>query len=361
MFAGQQERPLLLSHQAVVEARGSGDVEALAAALTSRHGAMLHAEHLEERLALSEHMLTLARRAEQRELEGLAQHRHIYDLVEHGEFDRARDEHAELAALGEELRQPLLQHFATGWAVVWACMDGRFEDAQQLMGQCFEYGQRAQSRDAPTQLAGQMLCLQRQREGLGDVIEAIEGALAEYPALVAWQAVLPVAHLDAGNPERARELFETFADSDFSIVPRDMFWLTAITVLAEACTVLRDAERARTLYDMLAPYADHNVQVGAASCFGSNRRFLGELAIALRDWDTMVDDFERAIETNRKWNNRPVVALTQVSYAMGLMERDAPGDRERADELLREAVATADELGMPVIRRRAEKLKGQTL
>ena len=240
-------------------------------------------------------------------------------------------------------------------------MDGRFEDAQQLMGQCFEYGQRAQSRDAPTQLAGQMLCLQRQREGLGDVIEAIEGALAEYPALVAWQAVLPVAHLDAGNPERARELFETFADSDFSIIPRDMFWLTAITVLAEACTVLRDAERARTLYDMLAPFADHNVQVGAASCFGSNRRFLGELAIALRDWDTMVDDFERAIETNRKWNNRPVVALTQVSYAMGLVERDAPGDRERADELLREAVATADELGMPVIRRRAEKLKGQTL
>ena len=101
--------------------------------------------------------------------------------------------------------------------------------------------------------------------------------------------------------------------------------------------------------------------MGAASCFGSNRRFLGELAIALRDWDTMVDDFERAIETNRKWNNRPVVALTQVSYAMGLVERGAPGDRERADELLREAVATADELGMPVINRRAEKLKGQAL
>ena len=229
MFAGQPERVIELSGAAVEQARGSGDVEALAAALMARHGALLHAEHLAERLELSEHMVALARRAGQRELEGLAQHRHIYDLVEKGELDRARAEHAAFAALADELRQPLLQHFATGWAVVWAQMDGRFEDAQQLAGLCFEYGQRAQSRDAPTQIAGQMLSLQRQREGLGDVIEAIEGALAQYPALVAWHAVLPLAHMDAGQPERARELFETFAASNFEIVPRDMFWLTAIT------------------------------------------------------------------------------------------------------------------------------------
>jgi hypothetical protein len=103
---------------------------------------------------------------------------------------------------------------------------------------------------------------------------------------------------------------------------------------------------------MLLPYADYNVQVGAACCFGSNRRFLGELAIATRDWDAMVDHFERAIESNRRWMNRPVIALTQASYVLGLRERDAPGDRERAEALIAEAVATADELGMPVIRRR---------
>ncbi|HET6547516.1 MAG TPA: AAA family ATPase [Solirubrobacter sp.] len=349
MFAGEPERPLELSRAAVDEARGSGNVEALAAALASRHGALLHAEHLEERLELSENMLELARRSGQRELEGLVEHRHIYDLVEAGALDRARAEHAELAALADELRQPLLQHFATGWAVVWAQMDGRFEDAQQLAGLCFEYGQRAQSRDAPTQLAGQMLSLQRQREGLGDVIEAIEGALAQYPALVAWHAVLPLAHLDAGQPERARELFETFAADDFAIVPRDMFWLTAMTVLAEACALLDDAPRARTLYAMLAPYADLNVQVGAASCFGSTRRFTGELAIALRDWETMEADFERALADNQRWNNRPVVAITQYEYARGLRVK---GDADRAAELEARALATADELGMPFVRRR---------
>jgi tetratricopeptide (TPR) repeat protein len=351
MYAGAPERVIELSGAAVEQARGSGDVEALAAALTARHGALLHAEHLDERLKLPEHMVELARRAGQRELEGLAQHRHIYDLVENGELDRARAEHAELAALGDELRQPLLQHFATGWAVVWAQMDGRFEDAQQLAGQCFQYGQQAQSRDAPTQLAGQMLSLQRQREGLGDVIEAIEGALAQYPALVAWHAVLPLAHLDAGQPERARELFETFASSNFEIVPRDMLWLTAITVLAEACALLGDAQRARTLYDMLAPYAELNVQVGAACCFGSTLRFMAEVAGAMGDWEAMEQDFERALELNEQWRNRPVIALTQYEYARWLRRRGAPGDTERADALAAEALATADALGMPVIRR----------
>jgi tetratricopeptide (TPR) repeat protein len=352
MFAGQPERVIELSGAAVEQARGSGDVEALAAALMARHGALLHADHLAERLELSEHMVALARRAGQRELEGLALHRHLYDLVENGDLDRARAEHVEFAALADELRQPLLQHFATGWAVVWAQMDGRFEDAQQLAGLCFQYGQQAQSRDAPTQLAGQMLSLQRQREGLADVIEAIEGALAEYPALVAWHAVLPLAHMDAGQPERARELFETFASSNFEIVPRDMFWLTAITVLAEACALLGDAERARTLYDMLAPYAELNVQVGAACCFGSTLRFMGEVAGAMGDWDAMERDFERALELNASWNNRPVIALTQLEYVIWLRRRGAPGDAERADALEAEAVATADELGMPVIRKR---------
>jgi tetratricopeptide (TPR) repeat protein len=351
MYAGQPERVIALSGAAVEQARGSGDVAALAAALIARHGALLHAEHLDERLELSEHMVSLARRAGQRELEGLAQHRHIYDLVENGELDRARAEHAELSALADELRQPLLQHFSTGWAVVWAQMDGRFEDAQQLAGLCFQYGQQAQSRDAPTQLAGQMLSLQRQREGLGDVIEAIEGALAEYPALVAWHAVLPLAHMDAGQPERARELFETFAESNFEIVPRDMLWLTAITVLAEACALLGDAERARTLYDMLAPYAELNVQVGAACCFGSTLRFMAEVAGATGEWEAMERDFERALELNEQWRNRPVIALTQYEYARWLRRRGAPGDAERADALAAEALAAADALGMPVIRR----------
>ena len=66
----------------------------------------------------------------------------------------------------------------------------------------------------------------------------------------------------------------------------------------------------------------------------------------------MERDFERALELNAAWNNRPVIALTQLEYVVWLRKRDAPGDAERAAALEAEAVATADELGMPVVRRR---------
>ena len=91
-----------------------------------------------------------------------------------------------------------------------------------------------------------------------------------------------------------------------------MFWLTAITVLAEACALLGDADRARTLYAMLEPYAELNVQVGAACCFGSTLRFMAEVAGAMGDWAAMERDFERALELNAAWNNRPVIALPQA-------------------------------------------------
>jgi hypothetical protein len=65
----------------------------------------------------------------------------------------------------------------------------------------------------------------------------------------------------------------------------------------------------------------------------------------------MEQDLERALELNEQWRNRPVIALTQYEYARWLRRRGAPGDTERADALAAEALATADALGMPVIRR----------
>jgi hypothetical protein len=49
---------------------------------------------------------------------------------------------------------------------------------------------------------------------------------------------------------------------------------------------------------------------------------------------------------NERMNARPWLAHTQADYARMLCARDAPGDHERADELLRLARATYGELGL---------------
>jgi hypothetical protein len=57
-----------------------------------------------------------------------------------------------------------------------------------------------------------------------------------------------------------------------------------------------------------------------------------------------------------KMGAKPMYARTQGSYAELLLARRAPGDVERARELLAEAIADADALGMIVLAERARRL-----
>src|SRR6202012_785498 len=117
-------------------------------------------------------------------------------------------------------------------------------EIERLADLAHDLGRRAQARDADLIHASQILAL-RFREGrLQENIAVIEQMVAQHPALLAWRAVLPLAHLLAGNVEAAAPEFERFAADEFRGVPRDMFWFATIAMLADACGFLGDAERA---------------------------------------------------------------------------------------------------------------------
>ena len=62
--------------------------------------------------------------------------------------------------------------------------------------------------------------------------------------------------------------------------------------------------------------------------------------------------FEDSLEFCRNAGYKPELAWTCSDYAEMLIERDAPGDRERATELQDEAIAIAAELDMkPLLER----------
>ena len=62
--------------------------------------------------------------------------------------------------------------------------------------------------------------------------------------------------------------------------------------------------------------------------------------------------FEQAIAYNRKADYRPSLAESCADYAEMLLDRDEPGDREKATELQDEAISIAQELGMkPLLER----------
>ena len=94
----------------------------------------------------------------------------------------------------------------------------------------------------------------------------------------------------------------------------------------------------------------------AVATAGAASRLLGLLAGLLEQWDDAERHYEDALAMNARIGARPLVAWTQFNLASTLLRRSQPGDGERAERLLEEATAMADELLMARLRQRADIL-----
>jgi tetratricopeptide (TPR) repeat protein len=72
-------------------------------------------------------------------------------------------------------------------------------------------------------------------------------------------------------------------------------------------------------------------------------------AMALSRLDDAERHFEQALETNTRIRSPRWIARTQHHYARMLLLRDRPGDRDRALELLAQALATAEALALTAL------------
>jgi len=357
-LADGDERPLRLSAEAVAMARRTGDEDALAAALMGRHASLLAVEHLDERLAVIDEALALAERREAPELVALALHWRSYDLIEHGDADAARETHLRLEHLARELNQPLYLHASLAWRAVRAHLAGRFEEAERVARESLRIAQAAGAPDAKAFFLTQLFAVRREQGALAELLPALE-RLARSPGAVgrSWRAVMPLALLEAGEPERAQEAYDPFAASGFEDVAGSLFRLTDLVCLAEACATLGDAAGAEALAAMLEPYADRLVQTTFCGCWGSVRRFLGLLAATAGRHDEAREQLEAALALHVALGAPALAARTRCDLGEALL---AAGERLRATELLAEAGAAAAELGMAGVAARAERLTAVT-
>jgi len=75
-------------------------------------------------------------------------------------------------------------------------------------------------------------------------------------------------------------------------------------------------------------------------------RILGLLSALLGRLDQAASHFEDALAFNRGAGYRPDLAWTCYDYADALLKRENAGDREKATELIDEALALSQELDM---------------
>lgn len=336
------ERRVTLSQQAIEMAERLGDWQALGYALTCRHVACMGPGNVVERHMLASAIVQVARRTGDRETAAEGHGWRIFALLELGDLPSADADIATLGRLGLALRQPHYQWLAAMFRAMRAIVAGRHDEGEQLAGEALAQGQRAQDPNAFPAYASQLYILRWQQGRLRELAAWMPGFADEHAQIHAWRTAL--AHLQAttGDHVPARRAFGPLCD-EVATLPRDITWLTSVTLLADTCVALGAVERAERLHAMLLPFAARNLVTGSGSaCMGAATRHLGRLATLLRRHADAEANFLEARRLHETMGARPWMAFTLRDHARLLAGRDDA----RAHALLDQARLLATELAL---------------
>ncbi|MGH2801008.1 MAG: hypothetical protein ACRDM0_25715, partial [Thermoleophilaceae bacterium] len=174
-------------------------------------------------------------------------------------------------------------------------------------------------------------------------------SVEEFPWYPLHRSALACLLVELGRTAEARAAFDELARDDFVALYPDNEWLLGISLAADACAALGERSAAATLYEQMGPFAGRHAIGHAEGSVGAVDRYLGLLAATVDRVDDAVRHLEDAIQINERMGTRPWTAHCQHDLALVLRRRDAPGDRARAEELDRKALAAAEALGMPML------------
>ena len=263
------------------------------------------------------------------------------------DMDGADEEARLLVAVVEENK---LKRFA-GWIAAYpamkAILEGRLDEADTLVPQTLAAFQSGGDPDAFILFSFQLLILRSCQGRLVELEPVIRGAVAQYDSVTAAGSILAFYQTEVGNKVEARKEFDEVAKAGFANLSRDPTWFPTLLMLAEVCAFVEDEERAATLYELIAEFADRNGILGlGVACTGSLAHQVAILASTAGRLDEADSHFKAALEANERMGARPFLARTQYKYARMLLKRGEDGDAESAQQLLAKALKTAEEIGM---------------
>src|SRR5438445_9091577 len=110
--------------------------------------------------------------------------------------------------------------------------------------------------------------------------------------------------------------------------------------------MLGERSQAEDLYPLIGELLD----TGALALWPISRfthTIAGIAATAALQWEAAEDHFQIAMQQAKSFPNVLEQAEIRRFHGMMLLDRTAPGDREKAQTLLSEALETYTEIGMP--------------
>jgi DNA-binding CsgD family transcriptional regulator len=372
IFAGREERGIVVGRAAIEMARRIGDTSALLAALKAVLFTAVGPELLHERFAYATEMLRLAQQSKETEKAIQAHIWRIFCLLEAGDIPAVDAEFETMTPLADELGQPFYHYVALTVQIMRALLEGQWQEAERIAYQSLTIGRRLQGQDPSGTFGIQMFTIRREQGRLREIEPVLRGFVQRHSLASTWRPGLVLLYGELGLEQEARDVFEHLAADDFTGIPRDALWASCMAYLAEVCAFLHDAQRAATLYRLLLPYAQRSIVAGGhIASLASASRYLGLLAATMSRWEEAQTHFQDALEMNTRMVARPWLAHTQHEYAQLLLTFGNSADtlpqahthREQAMGLLDESRRISHQLGMRALEGRVialqERLKAR--
>ncbi|MDP6452801.1 MAG: hypothetical protein QF898_05785, partial [SAR202 cluster bacterium] len=156
------------------------------------------------------------------------------------------------------------------------------------------------------------------------------------------ELIYPLIHRIQGDDVGVALSKEFYSDMLSHPHPPPMEAYLANTSLGLIAVAESDIESVRRCYTALTPHSGILVWF-AFICVD---RVLGILASALGEFETADGHFADSVAFCRKAGYRPELSWSLRDYAEMLLERDEPGDQQRATQLLDESLQVSTDLGM---------------
>jgi tetratricopeptide (TPR) repeat protein len=335
-----------LSREAIALARRSGNPAALAAALDGRGPAILSPHTLAECLAVATELQEVAELIGDRDRVVRARFHRIIALVQLGDIRGAEVDLEAASRIAETLKDPNQVWQVLATRAMLALAAGRLAEAEELIAKSFALGERAQPEMAIPIDWFQRFTLLDFRGELGQMEPPVREMIDGYPTRPTFRCASAYAAARLGHTGEAERALDELGADDFSVLPVEMEWLFAVSLLAETSALLGETRHAPILYGLLLPWAALNVSDHPEGIRGSAARYLGLLATTLGRWEAAEEHYEEALAMNERLGLRPWLARTQEDFARLLRLRAGPGDAERAEALQSTELAAYRELGM---------------
>lgn len=256
-----QDRRDALHREALAAARSARNPETLREVLSAGTHVLGRPEAVPTRLALAQEAVTLERDGGDRVRRAWAELACVVSLLELGRIPEAQDTHSSFSTIVDDLRQPFFSWQRDVVSATFAVLDGRLDDAAELVGAARAI-EAEHDPGAVETWAAQTLMLARARGRFEDAdYEAISRAAERHAGLPMWRAMLARAEAGLGDLAQARRNVERCMAAPW---PPTVEWLPTATILAETAGELGDSQRVAELRRLIEPFERRVTVIQAA-------------------------------------------------------------------------------------------------